>query len=197
MELTTQQHAVVSAMVNDLNSDPALVAQIQSFAQMQSNPYDFGSAVLKAMRVDGMSTFPRVKKILDKDPGFPAFALGDIDIDWGDLLGAAVTAGAGYFTAKMGMKHGEDMAKLQLDFEKDMFNRTQEENALARKANEELAKQIKEAKEAADRRALQSGYTGGGGGEGGDDDGLPSWVLPVGIGVGGLLVVGAIILKKK
>ncbi len=61
MELTTEEATVVTAMVGDLDSDPALVAQIQSFAKMQSNPYDFGEAVLTAMRVDGMSAFPRVK----------------------------------------------------------------------------------------------------------------------------------------
>jgi len=195
MELTTEEATVVTAMVGDLDSDPALVAQIQSFAKMQSNPYDFGEAVLTAMRVDGMSAFPRVKEIMEKDQNFPSSGLGDID--WGDVLGAAITAGAGYFTAKMAMDHQGDMADLKLGFEQRMFDRTLEEKALTRKANEELAKQIKDAKDAANRRSLSTGYTGEGGDENGDDEGLPSWVIPVGAGVAGLLVVGIIVLKKK
>jgi len=191
VELSEVEKSVVTAMVADLESNPSLVAQIESYAQMQSNPYDFTEAILKAMKVDGLKDFPHFQAI--KERFFPSGGLG-IEIDWGDLFGAALTAGAGYLTAKMSLSHNKDMANLKFGFDQRMFDRTLEEKAKTRLANETLAKAISDANKSTDTRN-RSGYTGGGGGTTGGEDELPGWVIPAAIGAG-VLVVGYVVLKK-
>lgn len=189
MELSEVDKAVVSAIVADLDSDPALVAQIKAFAQMQSNPYDFGQAVMRAMGVDGLKAFPRFQEIVNRY--FPHSGLG-IDIDWGDIIGAGITAAAGYFIADMTIDHQKDMAEMKIGFDERMFNRTMDEKEKTRLANEALTKAIQEANNSTKKR---TGYTGSGNGNGnGDNDSMPDWVVPAAIGAGAL-VVGFVALK--
>ena len=187
MELSEVDKAVVSAIVADLDSDPALVAQIKAYAQMQSNPYDFGQAVMRAMGVDGLKAFPRFQEIVNRY--FPHSGLG-MDIAWGDIIGAGLTAATGYFIADMKIDHEKDMAEMKMGFEERMFNRTMDEKEKTRLANEALAKAIQEANNSTKKR---TGYTGSGNGNG-DNDSMPDWVVPAAIGASAL-VVGFVALK--
>jgi hypothetical protein len=197
MDLNFVEKKVVKAVVEDLQSNPDLVGEIQEVALMQLDPFDFHKAIESVIRVRGLGSFPRLEAVLESYPKGVGmgleFSLGDAFFS---LLEIGVVAGAGYMGAKLLADSQEDMFGDKMAFEQRMADRQFEADARGTAAMEEYNRQIKRANDKKQNNPAPN-YRGSGRGAGAGaetDDELPTWLVPAAIGAGAL-VVGYVALK--